>query len=80
MKGSTLLSEYVVVSVEVGVSSTEDDDVEDDEGDAETRLLLSMRLSSNELEADVESERDSSGLDEAGVVALENCLFAGRGK
>lgn len=75
VKGSTLLSEYVVVSVEVGVSSTEDDD-----GDAETRLLLSMRLSSNELEADVESERDSSGLDEAGVVALENCLFAGRGK
>lgn len=75
MKGSTLLSEYVV-SVEVGVSSTEDDD----DGDAETRLLLSMRLSSNALEADVESERDSSRLDEAGVVALLNCLFAGRGK
>lgn len=82
--GGEVLSVTVMVveGAEVAVSSTDDDEVEEEAVTAEPSIPLSMRDSTKELlDADCDSERELSGLDEyVDVVPLAYCLLTGLGK
>lgn len=83
--GGEVLSVTVMVveGAEVAVSSTDDDEVVEEEAvTADPSIPLSMRDSTKELlDADCDSERVLSGLDEyVDVVPLAYCLLTGLGK